>query len=1048
MIIERFLSGIITRRSQLYPPFRAIGLNIVQFHDVLTDGLNLECSDVYTLQRRPGYSSWNNVALQSGEIINQFYSFRDLDGNVYPLFDSNQRLALIGTGSNTTLYTKNTTAQGFVSPVGNILYYCDGTDAKKYDTVNDLVTSWGITAPTVTPSIALFPGATTALCWLASTAYTVNTCIQDTNGNIEIAISPGTSGTIEPIWPTVAGSSVSDGGPLKWNNIGPPQTWYPQFSYSQPAVVIDTNGNLQWLYEVTGQPQPWNASTSYTVGEIVSFGQQYWASTTTVPAHPPGGSYTAVGNTSGSTTTTNTSIYWNLVSAPTVSGTVAPTWGTTPGSLTTDNGYTWMNVGPGTQLVTAGYSWRYAFRTVYGHLSTASTASVNTGPVLGPGVANIVGFEISNLGVLTITTAYNNFSADQIVQISGLTVGTYLNDIPLTVHAVTAPTALSITSVSITSGVATITSAQNLTAGTTVTFSNLVNATQLNGLTGVVLSSGLSGSQFEVDVSLGNYGSAADTGTALVANTFTVLYSAHAAVGFTVDSGNAQIAFAQISGQGSAFTQTNYTATLSNVNVSAQIITIECVNRLSAGCTVSFSGLSNATFLNGQQVQITAAYPTYFTAVPPQSYLNIGAPNYNSSDSGTVTLNAIEIYRIADGGSIWYFDSALVNPGGGSTWTYDDFVPDAQLNNFVPAPINHQNDPPPGQAGSLITGGGTILAWWMGRNWMAVGSSLYFDGGPDVLNGVPQECWPPANTFEFPGQITNLWSTTEGLIVITADQWHVILGGPQTLSFYPDKIMDRFGISQPNAMDIDGNEASMLTTQGQFFSCTVANKEAVGQKVADLIATNFSPSSSYVTIHRNGLDDGIILSNNNQYQLRYGINVQNFSPLYTPAMTSGAIRSVETSPGIYTMFLAPTTAAGKIYYRNINAWSDAGTAYEAFATIGSITLSEPLNPLVPLCHIAGYFTNVSQPLPTISVLFNEISATNGAAFVVLPEAVPEPPIGAAESLTLQQARWPVRMNQNGTSMMVHHVQVKVDFGNTSTVRDEILAIALKFDEEN
>src|SRR5208282_6000930 len=95
LTIERFLSGIITRRNALYPPFRSINLQIAQFHDVLIDGLNVECSDLFTLQRRPGFAPWTSTPLNYGEIANQFFSFRNLPGTVYPLVDTNQRVALL-----------------------------------------------------------------------------------------------------------------------------------------------------------------------------------------------------------------------------------------------------------------------------------------------------------------------------------------------------------------------------------------------------------------------------------------------------------------------------------------------------------------------------------------------------------------------------------------------------------------------------------------------------------------------------------------------------------------------------------------------------------------------------------------------------------------------------------------------------------------------------------------------------------------------------------------------------------------------------------------
>ena len=73
--------------------------------------------------------------------------------------------------------------------------------------------------------------------------------------------------------------------------------------------------------------------------------------------------------------------------------------------------------------------------------------------------------------------------------------------------------AFPITNVSISGNVATLTATNFATVGMTVSFSNLVSATFLNGQTATVLSAGLSGSQFEVSFTHSNY-SASDTGYA------------------------------------------------------------------------------------------------------------------------------------------------------------------------------------------------------------------------------------------------------------------------------------------------------------------------------------------------------------------------------------------------------------------------------------------------------------------------------------------------------------------------------------------------------
>ena len=40
--IDRFFTGLYTRRNPLFTPFRSVGINVVQFHDALIDGLDVE----------------------------------------------------------------------------------------------------------------------------------------------------------------------------------------------------------------------------------------------------------------------------------------------------------------------------------------------------------------------------------------------------------------------------------------------------------------------------------------------------------------------------------------------------------------------------------------------------------------------------------------------------------------------------------------------------------------------------------------------------------------------------------------------------------------------------------------------------------------------------------------------------------------------------------------------------------------------------------------------------------------------------------------------
>jgi uncharacterized protein len=55
--------------------------------------------------------------------------------------------------------------------------------------------------------------------WKASLAYAANQLVTDSNGNIQIVATAGTSGTAAPAWNTTTGQTTTDGG-VTWKNLG------------------------------------------------------------------------------------------------------------------------------------------------------------------------------------------------------------------------------------------------------------------------------------------------------------------------------------------------------------------------------------------------------------------------------------------------------------------------------------------------------------------------------------------------------------------------------------------------------------------------------------------------------------------------------------------------------------------------------------------------------------------------------------------------------------------------------------------------------------
>jgi hypothetical protein len=84
--------------------------------------------------------------------------------------------------------------------------------------------------------------------WIASHAYTVGQQVLDTHFQIQTCRTAGTSRTTTPAWSTVVGASTTDNG-ARWVNQGPQTAahgaWAASTVYPLATSIIDSNGNVQ-----------------------------------------------------------------------------------------------------------------------------------------------------------------------------------------------------------------------------------------------------------------------------------------------------------------------------------------------------------------------------------------------------------------------------------------------------------------------------------------------------------------------------------------------------------------------------------------------------------------------------------------------------------------------------------------------------------------------------------------------------------------------------------------------------------------------------------
>lgn len=387
--------------------------------------------------------------------------------------------------------------------------------------------------------------------------------------------------------------------------------------------------------------------------------------------------------------------------------------------------------------------------------------------------------------------------------------------------------------------------------------------------------------------------------------------------------------------------------------------------------------------------------------------------------SSDTQVTSIEIYRTLDGGSNYYF---LASVPAAST-SYVDTTQDANLNNEILAPLNHQNDPPPT--------GASLATYWRGRMWLAVGNLLYFAGGPDITNGSPEEGWPPANVFKFPDEITGFAPNNSGLLLFTNSDSYVILGTDST-SFYPQPWQSNFGVASQNCVAQDGDLIYVYTTRRQLFSIS-DNLEEIGFAIGDKLAASYDPTTTYLALHRNGTDSGLWISNGSTSSYRYLVTKDSWSTERPVVGGIGALATVQVDPGNYALLAGRATGSGYVLKRDLTSFLDDAAAYPCYADIGQLVIA-PLGATSILDAISVERMPVGSPA-TVSIMAQEI---NGA-FVEVPNPVNDPPL--LKSTTIIAQRHYLKNAQTPVPQQMRHLRVRVAFPSENA-KNELLGLAL------
>lgn len=138
LFTDRFFLGLVTNRNRLRSPLGAYYSKFLSSNDALIDGTNVEVSNRLTLIRRPGNTAGLSSFITSAnvpDIIDSFYSFHELNGQVRVFADTPSAPYLLTSTAVVQITSKLSSTQAFYQGIGQTLYISDAIDSLKW---NDL----------------------------------------------------------------------------------------------------------------------------------------------------------------------------------------------------------------------------------------------------------------------------------------------------------------------------------------------------------------------------------------------------------------------------------------------------------------------------------------------------------------------------------------------------------------------------------------------------------------------------------------------------------------------------------------------------------------------------------------------------------------------------------------------------------------------------------------------------------------------------------------------------------------------------------------------
>lgn len=399
----------------------------------------------------------------------------------------------------------------------------------------------------------------------------------------------------------------------------------------------------------------------------------------------------------------------------------------------------------------------------------------------------------------------------------------------------------------------------------------------------------------------------------------------------------------------------------------------------------------------------------------------------------------VAIFRSVDGFATPFLIPGLINAPYTVPLTqylrngYTDTTPDNQLNDLVEGAEAGENTPP--------AIGAVNLTYHLNRIWYSIGNTVYWTTGPLSPIGNGTDGTAPGNFASCPSRVTNLVPTAIGMLVFTVSDIYIIAGNGTASSPVLPAIpyLTGVGLGSYNALDINGGLIGFFTTDKQFVIFDPsAGLSYVGFSIGNLFrqnngqpGTSWNPADVYVAWYINGEDQAWYVADGTHGWFRVMQtpapeqgNVC-WSPFASVAGGAGAIKSVETSPGVHNLLVGQPSATSPILMRDVDATTDGGTTgsngttYAAYGVFGSIVLASP-GQIAKVAFIETDSVKVGSPL-ILGVIFNEGLPYYTGSFDILKNWDPDPPT-LPPSTSFYEQRFYVAEDED-TSSYCKHLQI-------------------------